>query len=62
MLEAIQAEKYKPLGKLLTWKHSHEVLERDGQHGRDLWCVVGHFVYDLTGEFERRKRWYQDQC
>lgn len=39
------------LGKLLMWKHLQEVSERDGQDGRDLWCVIGNFIYDITSAF-----------
>jgi hypothetical protein len=40
----------KPLGKVLTWKHPEEVYEHDGQDGRELWCIVGSFIYNITGE------------
>ncbi|KAH6856166.1 hypothetical protein B0I37DRAFT_366715 [Chaetomium sp. MPI-CAGE-AT-0009] len=37
-----------PLGRLLTWKHPEVVSEHDGQDGRDLWCIIGNVVYDIT--------------
>ncbi|KAK3899445.1 hypothetical protein C8A05DRAFT_18124 [Staphylotrichum tortipilum] len=42
------AQRQKPHGKLLTWRHPEEVAERDGQDGRPLWCTIGHFIYDIT--------------
>jgi predicted heme/steroid binding protein len=41
----------KPLGRLLTWKHPEVVFEHDGRDGRDLWCIIGNMVYDITGSF-----------
>ncbi|KAL2164868.1 hypothetical protein VTH06DRAFT_164 [Thermothelomyces fergusii] len=48
LVKALQANNRKPLGKLLTCKHPQEVFEHDGRDGRALWCVIGHFVYDIT--------------
>lgn len=49
IVDALDAEGHRPYGKLLTWKHEQEVSEHDGQDGRGMWCVVGNFVYDITG-------------
>jgi cytochrome b involved in lipid metabolism len=49
VVNALQAINQRPLGKLLTWKHPEEVAEHDGQDGRDLWCVIGDLIYDITG-------------
>jgi hypothetical protein len=51
VVEALKARSQHPLGKLLTWKRPEEVAEHDGQDGRDLWCVIGNLVYDITGKF-----------
>ncbi|KAK3307400.1 uncharacterized protein B0T15DRAFT_177191 [Chaetomium strumarium] len=48
IIAAIQADDQRPLGKLLTWRHLQEVHEHDGKDGRDLWCVIGQFIYDIT--------------
>jgi hypothetical protein len=47
-VDFLKAKGRRPLGKLLKWKHHEEVAERDGQDGRDLWCVVGQFIYNIT--------------
>jgi predicted heme/steroid binding protein len=49
VVDALQAKSQQPLGKLLPWKHREEVAEHDGQDGRDLWCVIGDLIYDITG-------------
>lgn len=41
----------KPLGRLLSWKHPEAVAEHDGRDGRDLWCIIGDMIYDITGLF-----------
>ncbi|KAK4460909.1 hypothetical protein QBC42DRAFT_298198 [Cladorrhinum samala] len=37
-----------PLGELMVPRLACEVAERDGRDGRDLWCQIGNWVYDLT--------------
>ncbi|KAK4159821.1 hypothetical protein QBC43DRAFT_221119 [Cladorrhinum sp. PSN259] len=36
-----------PVGKLVMARHIQEVAERDGVDGRELWCVIGHWIYNL---------------
>jgi hypothetical protein len=47
-VDLLKAKGRQPLGKLLKWKHPEDVAERDGQDGRELWCVVGQFIYNIT--------------
>lgn len=51
MLDLLHSKGRRPLGKLLKSKHREEVAERDGRDGRELWCAVGQFVYNITGGF-----------
>lgn len=37
-----------PLGEVIVPRQPCEVAERDGRDGRDLWCQIGNWVYDLT--------------
>ncbi|KAK4096089.1 hypothetical protein N658DRAFT_459306 [Parathielavia hyrcaniae] len=48
VVEALKAKSQKPLGKVLTWRRPEEISEHDGQDGRNLWCVIGNIVYDIT--------------
>ena len=51
VLKAIRNQGHEPVGKLLVRTHIEEVVENDGNNGRDLWCIVGRMVYDITGTF-----------
>jgi predicted heme/steroid binding protein len=48
---ALSVNGNRSLGRLLTWKHPEVVSEHDGRDGRDLWCIIGNMVYDITGLF-----------
>ncbi len=48
LLEVLRANRRWPVGKLLIWKHPQDVAEHDGLDGRNLWHVIGNFVFNLT--------------
>ncbi|KAK4228569.1 hypothetical protein QBC38DRAFT_361549, partial [Podospora fimiseda] len=55
-------ELVQPVGKLIVARHIQEVAERDGADRRELWCVLGHWIYNLTDHPPRpQKRFTREQ-
>ncbi|KAK7710732.1 hypothetical protein SLS64_005636 [Diaporthe eres] len=42
-------ESHQPIGKLIRPLRSEEIAERDGEHGRPFWIILGQDVFDITG-------------
>ncbi|KAG6356324.1 hypothetical protein INS49_015712 [Diaporthe citri] len=42
-------ESHEPIGKLIRPMRSEEIAERDGEHGRPFWIILGQDVFDITG-------------